>query len=114
MKLERKVTSGTDRLLLLLKLIEITKISKKGWFNLGEINENESIKNDRKEVVEYDEKSIPLNVVSFLFPGIGLILYLYFGWNNRYPIKSSSIGKSAFAGLCFELFIFMFRLYLIR
>ncbi len=81
---------------------------------MGEVNENEINKNERKEVVVYDEKSVPLNVVSFIAPPIGLVLYIYFGWNNRFPIKSSSIGKSAFAGLCFQLFIFLLDLYLLR
>jgi len=81
---------------------------------LSEINENGVNKNDRKEVVEYDEKSVPLNVVSFLFPPIGLVLYTYFGWNNRYPIKSSSIGKWAFAGLCVGLLMFLLELYVFQ
>jgi drug/metabolite transporter (DMT)-like permease len=81
---------------------------------LDEINENGIKKNDRKEVVEYDEKSVPLNIVSFLFPLIGIVLYTYFGWNNRYPIKSSSIGKWTFAGVCMGLLLFLLELYVLK
>lgn len=43
-----------------------------------------------------DTPSTGLNVLSFLFPLVGLILYLVF--LDKTPIKARSIGKSALIG----------------
>lgn len=43
-----------------------------------------------------DEPSTGLNILSFLIPFLGLILYLV--WNNATPQKAKSIGKWALAG----------------
>jgi len=47
-----------------------------------------------------DEKSFGLNLISFIFPFIGLILYIVF--NTNYPIKAGSIARSAVAGVIIE------------
>ena len=44
-----------------------------------------------------DQKSIGLNIVSFLFPLIGLIIYLT--QKQTSPIKATSAGKAALWGV---------------
>jgi len=43
-----------------------------------------------------DQKSTGLNVISFLIPLVGLIVYLT--QKDSYPIKAKSAGKSALWG----------------
>lgn len=43
--------------------------------------------------VEVDKPSTGLNVLSFLIPLVGLILYL--SWQNSTPIKAKAVGKWA-------------------
>lgn len=43
-----------------------------------------------------DKKSTALNIISFFFPLIGLILYLAF--KNQTPIKAKGCGKAALIG----------------
>ena len=45
-----------------------------------------------------DEPSTGLNIVGFLFPFIGLILYLVMKKDT--PVKAGSIGKFALIGFC--------------
>jgi len=65
----------------------------------------------KREVVEYDEKNVLLNIVSFLLPPIGLLLYLYFKKDNKYPQKASSIGRWALAGLGVWVVLILFSMY---
>ena len=55
---------------------------------------------------EHDIPSTGLNILSFFFPLIGLILYLVF--KNDTPIKAKALGKCALIGfiigLCLEVF----------
>ena len=48
--------------------------------------------------VEVDKPSIGLNILSFLIPLVGLILYL--SWQNSTPIKAKAVGKWALIGFC--------------
>ena len=74
--------------------------------------EQEGINEEGKKVViEYDEKSTALNVLSFIFPLSGVYLYAYFGWNDKYPVRAASIGKSAFMGLILQLIVFLMNIY---
>lgn len=43
-----------------------------------------------------DKKNVLLNIISFLFPLIGLILYLVL--KNQTPIKAKGCGKAALIG----------------
>lgn len=46
--------------------------------------------------VEPDKISTGLNVLSFFFPIIGLILYIL--WHEKTPLKAKAIGKWAIIG----------------
>lgn len=48
--------------------------------------------------VEVDKPSTGLNILSFLIPLVGLILYL--SWQNSTPIKAKAVGKWALIGFC--------------
>lgn len=48
-----------------------------------------------------DESKSGLNVLSFIFPIVGFILYLV--WKNEYPIKAKSCGKWAIIGFVVSL-----------
>ncbi len=50
-----------------------------------------------------DESSIGLNIVSFLFPIIGLFLYLAF--HSEHPIKAKGCGKWALISFIINIFI---------
>jgi len=56
------------------------------------------IKSGSLQVVEAEGPLCTVNVFSFLFPAIGLILY--FVWKSSEPEKASGVGKAAFLGLC--------------
>ena len=51
-----------------------------------------------------DKPSIGLNILSFLFPIIGIVLF--FVWRNTYPIKGKSCVKFSLMSIIFN-FIFM-------
>ena len=48
--------------------------------------------------VEVDTPSTGLNILSFLIPLVGLILFL--SWQNTTPIKAKAVGKWALIGFC--------------
>lgn len=48
--------------------------------------------------VEVDKPSTGLNILSFLIPLVGLIMYL--SWQNSTPIKAKAVGKWALIGFC--------------
>lgn len=48
--------------------------------------------------VEVDKPSTGLNILSFLIPLVGLILFL--SWQNSTPIKAKACGKWALIGFC--------------
>lgn len=48
--------------------------------------------------VEVDTPSTGLNILSFLIPLVGLILFL--SWQNTTPIKAKAVGKWALIGVC--------------
>lgn len=48
--------------------------------------------------VEVDTPSAGLNILSFLIPLVGLILFL--SWQNTTPIKAKAVGKWALIGFC--------------
>lgn len=56
------------------------------------------IKSGSVRVVEAEGPFSTVNVLSFLFPIIGLILYFVF--KSSEPEKASGVGKAAFLGLC--------------
>lgn len=45
-----------------------------------------------------DKPSTGLNILSFLIPLVGLILFL--SWQNSTPIKAKACGKWALIGFC--------------
>ena len=47
---------------------------------------------------ESDAPSTGFAVLCFLFPVIGLILWLV--WKDQYPLKAKSCGKGAIIGVC--------------
>ncbi len=53
-----------------------------------------------------DKKSIILNIIAFLCPIIGLILWLV--WRKERPIRAKSIGIAALVGVAFEIIISAF------
>ena len=44
-----------------------------------------------------DASSVGYGILGFLFPLIGLILYLV--WKNEYPLRAKSVGKGALIGV---------------
>ena len=50
---------------------------------------------------ELDVSSTGLNILSFLLPVVGLILYIVY--NNKFPIKAKAIGKWAIIGFVLGL-----------
>lgn len=52
-----------------------------------------------------DQNSTGLNVLSFLIPLIGLILYLVY--QKEQPIKAAGIGKWALIGFAFDVFVLL-------
>ena len=53
--------------------------------------------NKPKTTMSADQKSTGLNVISFLIPLVGLIIYLT--QKDTHPIKATSAGKSALWGV---------------
>lgn len=53
-----------------------------------------------------DQNQVGLNVVGFLIPIVGLILYLVF--QKDQPIKAAGIGKWSLIGFAFNLFLIVF------
>ena len=66
----------------------------------------------KKSHTEKDGEGIGFFILGFLFPLIGLILYLV--WKNEYPLRAKSVGKGALisvitvAVLYFLILIFAF------
>ena len=56
-----------------------------------------NINNQINNIMSVDEKSTGLNVISFLIPLVGLIIYLT--QKDTHPIKAKSAGKSALWGV---------------
>lgn len=52
---------------------------------------------------EVDENSTGLNVLSFFFPIVGLILYIVY--NEKLPTKAKGVGKWALIGFIINLAI---------
>ena len=50
-----------------------------------------------------DQKSTGLNIISFLIPLVGLIIYLT--QKESSPIKATSAGKAALWGFCISLLL---------
>ncbi len=48
-----------------------------------------------------DESSFGWAFLGFLFPVIGLILYLV--WKSDYPLKAASVGKGALVGVLLQV-----------
>ena len=53
---------------------------------------------------EYDSNSTGLNILSFLFPLVGLILYL--DWQGTYPVKAKGCGKWALISFVISAFLY--------
>jgi hypothetical protein len=77
----------------------------------NKINDNEDIclncgvmvrKNN--SYIDEDKPNIGLNILSFLIPLVGLILFVVF--NNESPVKAKSCGKFALIGFCIP-FVFL-------
>ncbi len=52
--------------------------------------------------VEEDIPNIGLNVLAFLFPIVGLILFIIY--NEKTPVRAKAIGKCALIGFCVGIF----------
>lgn len=73
-------------------------------------NTNNNYYNPHQSANE-DRSKGGLNLLSFLFPFVGLILYII--WINQYPIKAKGCGKWALIGfitniiigICFRAFL---------
>ena len=48
-----------------------------------------------------DKKSFGWGLLCFLFPLVGLILYLV--WNKEYPQRAKSCGNGAIVGVCVSI-----------
>lgn len=53
-----------------------------------------------KNEVEKDEPSFAYAVLGFLFPLVGLILYLV--WESKFPLRAKSCGKGALISVIIE------------
>ena len=50
-----------------------------------------------------DKPSIGFNILGFLIPLVGLVLYLV--WKNEYPLKAKSVGNAALFGVLFNVVV---------
>ena len=53
-----------------------------------------------------NQEQVGLNVLGFLFPIVGLVLYLVF--KNDTPVKAAGIGKWSLAGFGFNILVLLF------
>jgi hypothetical protein len=81
------------------------KIIQVGNINDVQVNATQS---DNINVAENDKPSTGLNIISFLIPLVGLIIYLT--QKDQFPVKAKSSGKSALwgVGVSFALGIITF------
>jgi hypothetical protein len=81
------------------------KITKVGNQVDVQVNATQS---DNINVAENDKPSTGLNIISFLIPLVGLIIYLT--QKDQFPVKAKSSGKSALwgVGVSFALVIISF------
>lgn len=64
-------------------------------FNETSFNNNEGFGSTRFNNVT-DQPNIILNIIAFLIPIVGLVMYIIY--HTKYPIKASSIAKWALIG----------------
>lgn len=50
-----------------------------------------------------DKPSMGFNILGFLIPLVGLVLYLV--WKNEYPLKAKSVGNAALFGVLFNVVV---------
>ena len=85
------------------------KIIQVGNQNDVQVSATQSNNNtDNINVAENDQPSTGLNIISFLIPLVGLIIYLT--QKDQFPVKAKSSGKSALwgVGVSFALGILFF------
>ena len=95
-----------DRIVYILFLISLILI---GSFLLSDSQSNGQIKNI-DNINEYDSPDLILNIISFLIPIAGLIIYIVD--KDNHPNRAKSAGKFAILGLIisFTLSILLFAI----